>query len=102
MYNAGVDVHLEDSLGKLGLSNTGIYLRDRFVLQQCALAGAPIACAIGGGYEPNHTHIVERHLCLHRAAAELVPEILASRELARAARRAAAVVVAPVGHSQQG
>jgi acetoin utilization deacetylase AcuC-like enzyme len=84
-----VDVHAEDSLGKLALSNEGIYRRDRFVLEAAAARGVPVACAIGGGYEPRHGHIVERHLCLHRAAAELLPEILAAQEARRAARRAA-------------
>jgi acetoin utilization deacetylase AcuC-like enzyme len=98
MYNAGVDVHREDSLGKLALSNEGIYLRDRYVLEQCAGAAVPVACAIGGGYEPNHQHIVDRHMCLHRAASELMPEILASREAVRAGRRAA---TGAVGGGQQ-
>lgn len=68
MYNAGVDVHVDDALGKLALTTGGIQWRDDYVLGLCARAGIPVACAIGGGYEEDHSHIVERHLCLHRAA----------------------------------
>lgn len=70
MYNAGVDVHAGDSLGKLALSNGGVLARDAFVLDACAGFGAPVACAIGGGYAEDHGAIVERHLLLHRAARE--------------------------------
>jgi hypothetical protein len=35
MYNAGVDVHGEDSLGKMALTNGGILERDRFVFATC-------------------------------------------------------------------
>jgi acetoin utilization deacetylase AcuC-like enzyme len=75
MYNAGVDVHGEDSLGKMSLTNAGIKQRDSFVFATCAKYGAPVAAAIGGGYEPNHEHIVDRHLLLHQAAAEHLPQL---------------------------
>lgn len=58
---AGVDVHAEDTLGKMALTDAGILARDRFVFEACALAGAPVAAAIGGGYCPDHERIVERH-----------------------------------------
>lgn len=83
MYNAGVDVHRDDSLGKFKMSLEGIRNRDHFVLASCADAGLPVACAIGGGYEPDHSHIVRRHLCLHQAAAQLLPIFLRGRALKR-------------------
>lgn len=58
---AGVDVHAEDSLGKMALTSAGILARDRFVFEACAQAGAPVAAAIGGGYCPDHERIVDRH-----------------------------------------
>lgn len=70
MYNAGTDIHADDSLGKMALTNDGILARDRFVLGSCAEVGVPVAAAIGGGYEPDHTRIVERHVQLHKAAGE--------------------------------
>ncbi len=36
MYNSGVDVHGEDNLGKMALTNEGILARDRFVFATCA------------------------------------------------------------------
>ena len=72
MYNAGTDVHKDDSLGKMSLTNDGIFQRDRFVMKSCAEAGIAVAAAIGGGYEVDHERIVDRHVLLHRAAAEYV------------------------------
>jgi acetoin utilization deacetylase AcuC-like enzyme len=91
LYNAGVDVHAEDSLGLMHLTNDGILERDRFVFEACGAAGAPVAAAIGGGYQQDHTHIVERHVLLHRAAAEYFPQLSAACSLAG---RAAAVAAA--------
>lgn len=71
-YNAGVDVHEDDSLGKMSLTDNGILQRDSFVLETCAERGIPVACAIGGGYHQTHLdHIVQRHLILHREAARV-------------------------------
>ena len=53
-YNAGVDVHKDDSLGKLALTNEGIAARDSFVMGACADAGVPVAAAIGGGPTPHY------------------------------------------------
>lgn len=36
MYNAGTDVHREDTLGKMALTTEGIARRDDFVLRCCA------------------------------------------------------------------
>ena len=70
MYNAGVDVHADDSLGKMSLTDQGIERRDRYVLSSCADKGIPVACAIGGGYAVNHASIVIRHAILHRVASQ--------------------------------
>ncbi|MGB3297346.1 MAG: histone deacetylase [Phormidesmis sp.] len=68
LYDAGVDVHKGDRLGKLALSDEGIYERDRTVLQACTTASIPIACVIGGGYSDNMSALIYRHSLLHRAA----------------------------------
>lgn len=68
MYDAGVDVHQADRLGKLALSDDGIFERDRTVLQLCKAAGTPVACVIGGGYGEDMDALIYRHSLLHRAA----------------------------------
>lgn len=75
LYNAGVDVHKDDALGKLGLTNEGILQRDQYVFSACADACVPVACAIGGGYQEDHLGIVERHVLLHMAAQEHLTEL---------------------------
>lgn len=69
LYDAGVDVHKCDRLGKLALSNDGIYQRDFYVLNTCAAAGYAVGCVIGGGYGDAMNELVARHALLHRAAA---------------------------------
>lgn len=68
-YNAGVDVHADDRLGKLALSEAGIAARDAMVAQCCRQAGAPVAGVIGGGYQDDLEALAYRHSLLHRALA---------------------------------
>lgn len=68
MYDAGVDVHKDDRLGKLALTDAGIFERDRIVLQSCKNASIPVACVIGGGYGEDMAALIYRHSLLHRAA----------------------------------
>lgn len=68
LYDAGVDVHKDDRLGKLALSNEGVFERDRTVLQSCHTSGYPVACVIGGGYGEDMDALIYRHSLLHRAA----------------------------------
>jgi acetoin utilization deacetylase AcuC-like enzyme len=67
-YNAGVDPHAEDSLGKLALSDAGLYARDHYVLSQCWQRQIPVAGVIGGGYHRDHQRLAQRHTLLHQAA----------------------------------
>jgi acetoin utilization deacetylase AcuC-like enzyme len=68
LYDAGVDTHVGDRLGKLAMSDRGLYRREMQVLSTCLAAGYPVACVIGGGYAANLTELVYRHSLLHRAA----------------------------------
>ncbi|MEL7223870.1 MAG: histone deacetylase [Cyanobacteria bacterium J06576_12] len=68
LYDAGVDVHKDDRLGKLALTNEGVFERDRTVLQLCKTARYPVACVIGGGYGEDIPALIYRHSLLHRAA----------------------------------
>lgn len=50
LYQAGVDPHFEDKLGRLSLSDAGLLARDRYVISQCRRRSVPDASALGGGY----------------------------------------------------
>ena len=69
LYNAGVDPHRHDRLGRLNLSNTGLLNRDRLVLDACLRRSIPVATVIGGGYDELKP-LVERHSLVFRAAKE--------------------------------
>ena len=47
---SGADPYRRDLLGGLGLSIEGLRERDRFVVQECARRGVPLAGLMGGGY----------------------------------------------------
>lgn len=70
-YDAGVDVHLGDRLGKLALSDRGVFCRDMQVLSTCVSQGYPVACVIGGGYAADMNALVYRHSLVHRAASDV-------------------------------
>ena len=71
LYDAGVDPHISDRLGKLALTDTGIFRREMQVLSTCVTAGYPVACVIGGGYADDIKSLIWRHSLLHRAATEV-------------------------------
>ena len=71
LYDAGVDTHVSDRLGKLALTDWGIYRRERMVLSTCKAGGYPVASVIGGGYGKDISALVYRHSLLHRAAKEV-------------------------------
>lgn len=68
LYDAGVDPHVDDALGKLALTDDGLYCRDHAVIEACRSMGVPVACVIGGGYDKDHRRLAERHATVHRAA----------------------------------
>ncbi len=71
LYDAGVDPHAGDRLGKLALTDTGLYRREMQVLSTCVTAGYPVASVIGGGYADDLEALTYRHSLLHRAASEV-------------------------------
>ncbi len=71
IYDAGVDVHRDDRLGHLELTDDGLYERDHYVIHQCRSHGIPTACVIGGGYDADHTRLAWRHAAVHRAATDV-------------------------------
>ena len=70
-YQAGVDVLATDKLGRLGLSQNGCKLRDKYVLETCRINEIPVAVSMGGGYSEKLTDIVEAHANTFRMAVEL-------------------------------
>jgi acetoin utilization deacetylase AcuC-like enzyme len=69
LYNAGVDPHRNDRLGRLALSDEGLLHRDRLVLDACLRRNIPVATVIGGGYDALDP-LVQRHALIIRAALE--------------------------------
>lgn len=68
IYDAGVDIHIDDDLGHLNISTQGVYQRDCLVFDTCKRKGLPIAAVIGGGYQRNIDALVNVHFQLYRAA----------------------------------
>ena len=66
-YNAGVDPHADDQLGRLGLSDAGLAERERRVLSACRARALPLACVVGGGYAHDLDLLARRHALLHEA-----------------------------------
>ena len=69
IYNAGVDPHRDDRLGRLCLSDQGLLMRDHLVLDACLRRNIPVATVIGGGYD-ELSSLVKRHALVFRAALE--------------------------------
>jgi acetoin utilization deacetylase AcuC-like enzyme len=67
-YNAGVDPHADDRLGRLALSDAGLAERDRRVIGTVRERGIPLVGVIGGGYEADVDRLARRHSILHRTA----------------------------------
>ena len=62
---------LTNRLGKLCLTDTGLFRREMQVLSTCVAYGTAIACVIGGGYADDLQALVYRHSLLHRAASDV-------------------------------
>jgi acetoin utilization deacetylase AcuC-like enzyme len=69
IYNAGVDIYSGDRLGRLDVSEAGIRRRDRYVLDECASRGVPVAAVIGGGYDKDADALGRRHAIVHEECA---------------------------------
>jgi len=71
-YNAGVDPHREDKLGRLALSDAGLARRDRLVVGEAWARGIPLVSVVGGGYSDDIDALARRHAIVFEAMAELV------------------------------
>ena len=70
-YNAGVDPHERDRLGRLALTDDGLRRRETLVLEAVLKRMLPLACVVGGGYGADIEEVVARHAILHEAARDL-------------------------------
>ena len=71
-YIAGVDIHFNDRLGKLKISDEGIRARDEIVTENFFSKGIPLCGVLGGGYNKDFKKLVELHSILHQSCAKLL------------------------------
>ena len=71
-YIAGVDIHFNDRLGKLKISDEGIKKRDEIVTENFFSKGVPLCGVLGGGYNKDFDKLVELHSILHQSCAKLL------------------------------
>ena len=67
-YLAGVDPARGDRYGRLALTDQGLRLRERCVLQACASRGRPVVITIAGGYAPTPERTAELHALVFEEA----------------------------------
>lgn len=61
LYQAGVDPHADDRLGRLALTDDGLRQRDLYVAEQARRRDIPLASTPGGGYGHDKAAIAARH-----------------------------------------
>ena len=69
-YIAGVDIHLDDRLGKLCITDKGINKRDEMVIGNFFKRKVPICGVLGGGYNKDFKKLIELHSSLHKNCAK--------------------------------
>ena len=68
-YIAGVDVHFDDKLGKLKLTDDGINQRDKIIIENYFSKKIPLCGVLGGGYNKSFEKLIELHALLHKNCA---------------------------------
>ena len=71
-YIAGVDIHHNDRLGKLKITDEGINLRDNIVIDNFFSNRIPICGVLGGGYNKDFNKLIELHSSLHKTCAKYI------------------------------
>ena len=71
-YIAGVDIHFNDRLGKLKISDEGIKLRDELMVENFFSKRIPFCGVLGGGYNKDFNKLVELHSILHQSCAKYI------------------------------
>ena len=71
LYDAGCDVHENDALGYLNVTDAGLRKRELLVFDTCLARGVPVAGFVGGGYDADLDVLAARHAVMHHAAKEI-------------------------------
>jgi acetoin utilization deacetylase AcuC-like enzyme len=71
-YIAGVDIHHEDRLGKLKITDEGINKRDQIVIENFYSKNIPLCGVLGGGYNKSFDKLIELHSMLHKNCAKII------------------------------
>jgi len=71
-YIAGVDIHFDDRLGKLKITDDGINKRDQIVIENFFLKNTPLCGVLGGGYNKSFEKLIELHSMLHKNCAKII------------------------------
>lgn len=67
-YLAGVDVAAGDRYGKLSLSEDGIQMRDKYVIESVRARGIPLVIVLAGGYASSRERTASLHAHAFREA----------------------------------
>ena len=71
-YVAGVDIHFDDRLGKLKITDEGINKRDQIVIENFHSRNTPLCGVLGGGYNKSFEKLIELHSMLHKNCANII------------------------------
>ena len=71
-YVAGVDIHCDDRLGKLKITDDGINKRDQIVIENFYKKNIPLCGVLGGGYNKSFDKLIELHSMLHKNCAKII------------------------------
>ena len=71
-YVAGVDIHFEDRLGKLKITDNGINKRDQIVIENFYSRNTPLCGVLGGGYNKSFEKLIKLHSLLHKNCARII------------------------------
>lgn len=61
VFTSGADPYVNDTLGSLALSKTGLRTRDQLVFETCQRLNVPVALTMAGGYSNDVDDIVDIH-----------------------------------------
>ena len=76
IYDAGIDVHKDDVLGRLAMTTEGVRAREEMVLAFWQKHAVPVATVIGGGY----TKCFDDMIALHGLAFDVAAAMIRKRD----------------------
>ena len=71
-YVAGGDIHSDDRLGKLKITDNGVDKRDQMVIENFFSKNIPLCGVLGGGYNKSFEKLIELHSLLHKNCAKVL------------------------------